>query len=51
MLTSERTMRLHHFCARWDSTCGSSRALLPQHKQLVLGHAGLVLSPRLAVQV
>ena len=51
MLTFERTMRLHHFCAQWDSTCSSSRAPLPGHEHLVLSHAGLVLSPRLAVQV
>ena len=29
VLTLERTMRLHRFCVQWDSTCGSSRAPLP----------------------
>ena len=29
MLTFERTMRLHHFCAQWDSTCSNLCAPLP----------------------
>ena len=51
MLMFKRTMRLHHFCAQWDSTCSSSRAPWPERVHLVLSHAGLFLSRRLAVQV
>ena len=50
-LTLERTLRLHHFCAQWDSTCSSSRAPLPERVYVLLSQAGLVMSPRLAVQV
>ena len=36
VLTLERTLRLHPFCAQWESTCSSSRAPLPERVHRLL---------------